>query len=106
MTWTDSKKQARELKAAVRENGSKESLLTPSPIWNFLIFQFGFRQQMPVAEVMIYSDGTAYSICPRCHVPMDREFVNFCGYCGQHLSWKNYRKAKKIHPAQHNTLYS
>ncbi len=102
---TDSKKQPQTRMDAVGENGSKESLLVPSSIWNFLIFQFGFRKQMPVAQVMIYSDGTGYYICPRCRVTMDREFVDFCDCCGQHLSWKNYRKAKKIYPAQHNTLH-
>lgn len=106
MTRTESKKHAQEWLVATQEGDGKESSLDPSSVWNCLIFQFGFRQQMPVAEIMVYSDGTAYYICPRCHVTMDREFVDFCDCCGQHLSWKNYRKAKKIYPGQHNTLHS
>lgn len=106
MTRTESKKQVQARLNAARENDGKESFQATSSVWNYLIFQFGFRQQMPVAEVMIYSDGTGYYICPRCHVTMDREFVDFCDCCGQHLSWKNYRKAKKISPGQHTTLHS
>ena len=106
MTRTESKKQVHVRLNTVRENDGKESFLVTSSVWNYLIFQFGFRQKMPITEVMIYSDGTGYYICPRCHVTMDREFVDFCDCCGQHLSWKNYRKAKKIYPAQHNSLHS
>lgn len=106
MTRTERKKQAQEGLVATQEGDGKDSPLDPSSVWNYLLFLFGFRQQMPVTEVMIYSDGSGFYICPRCHVTMDKEFVEFCDCCGQHLGWKSYRKAKKIYPGQHSTLHS
>lgn len=106
MTRTERKKQAQEWPDATRKSDGKESLLDLSSVWNYLFFQFGFRQQMPISEVMIYSDGTGYYVCPGCHVAMGREFVEFCDCCGQNLSWQHYRKAKKIYPGKHTTLHS
>ena len=36
---------------------------------------------------------TAYYICPRCHITMEREFMAYCDRCGQCLNWKQYKKA-------------
>lgn len=35
--------------------------------------------------------SSAYSVCPRCHIPLDREFVSYCDRCGQQLDWSQYR---------------
>ena len=34
--------------------------------------------------------------CPRCEIPIDREFQKHCDRCGQKLDWIGYRKAKLI----------
>lgn len=64
-----------------------------------------YRLQMPVTEVMIFPDGNAYYVCPRCHITVEREFMSFCDRCGQHLGWKSYKKARKIYPWQHDTVH-
>ena len=30
--------------------------------------------------------------CPRCHRVIDHDFQNYCGHCGQRVSWKHYAK--------------
>ena len=46
---------------------------------------------MEVTTLRIYRvHHSEYSICPRCKIPMEREFVNFCSNCGQRLSWELY----------------
>ena len=48
---------------------------------------------MEVTTLRIYRvHYSEYSICPRCKIPMEREFVNFCSNCGQKLSWELYLK--------------
>lgn len=76
--------------------------LSPALLWDLLMFFSGYRRQMPVTEVMIFPDGTAYYVCPRCHITVDREFVAFCDRCGQCLGWKGYKKAKVVYPGQRN----
>ncbi len=80
---------------------AKVSLSRPL-LWDLLMFFSSYRQQTPVTEVMIFPDGTAYYVCPRCHITVDREFMRFCDRCGQHLGWKGYRKAKVVYPGQRN----
>lgn len=36
------------------------------------------------------ADLCTYPLCPTCQMPMEREYVNYCSYCGQKLSWKQY----------------
>lgn len=28
-----------------------------------------------------------YYLCPGCNIPLPREQMRFCDYCGQHLCW-------------------
>lgn len=28
-----------------------------------------------------------YAICPRCRIPLDRDYQAYCDRCGQHLKW-------------------
>lgn len=61
----------------------------------------GYRLKMSVKEVMVLPSSygkTAYYICPRCHITMEREFMAFCDRCGQHLDWSAYTNAKVIYP--------
>ena len=70
-------------------------------IMNLLLLAVGYRFPMMVTEVLILRTvhgKTGYYVCPRCGVTMEREFSSFCDRCGQHLCWKNYRKAKAVFP--------
>ena len=77
--------------------------------WPLLLILMGYRHEMPIAEVMIFSSfsgETGYYVCPRCHITMEREFMAFCDRCGQHLGWKNYKRARKVYPGHHNTVHT
>ena len=51
-----------------------------------------YRISMEVTHLRKYRT-TAYYICPRCKITIEREFMVYCDRCGQHLSWKTCRKA-------------
>lgn len=53
-----------------------------------------FREKMQVEEIILYKNGTADPVCPRCKIPLDREFMSFCDSCGQRLGWKEFDFAK------------
>ena len=55
-----------------------------------------YRLKMPVKQIMVFPDETGYAVCPKCHVTMEREYVNFCDRCGQRLGWNN---CKNRHPS-------
>ena len=78
--------------------------LSPNAILRILTFLASYRQGMPVTELVVFPSGprkTGYYRCPRCRMTMEREFMNYCDRCGQHLSWKGYKKASKVFPGQH-----
>lgn len=64
-----------------------------------------YRKPMQVKEVLLH-EGLLYDfntkhtfpICPKCDVPMEYEFQNYCGHCGQRLNWIHYNKAKFRYP--------
>lgn len=41
-----------------------------------------------VTQVRIYPKGDIYPVCPRCGRSLDREYMNFCDFCGQRLAWE------------------
>ena len=84
----------------------RQTSLSPAIFANLLLILAGYRMKMPVTEVMCFPDGNGYYVCPRCHVTMEREFMNFCARCGQHLDWKGYKKARVVYPGQHHTLHT
>ena len=61
-----------------------------------------FRVAMSVTEVLILPgrgrDRAGYYLCPRCAVPLERDFAAFCDRCGQRLDWRGCRRARKIYP--------
>ena len=78
--------------------------LSSDEILRVLVFLASYRQGMPVTELVVFPSGhskTGYYRCPRCRITMEREFMSYCDRCGQHLSWKGYRKARKVYPGQH-----
>ena len=50
---------------------------------------------MEVTATITYSvQCHEYSLCPNCLTPMDREYVNYCSFCGQKLAWNQYNIGK------------
>lgn len=53
-----------------KERGSSKTQtqisLSPAIFTNLLLA--GYRMKMPVTEVMLFSDGNSYYVCPRCHM--------------------------------------
>lgn len=56
-----------------------------------------YRIPMPVKEVLLFSCGDSYPICPRCGESFDREYMLFCDRCGQRLAWEFYEFAAIIY---------
>ena len=56
-----------------------------------------YRIPLPVTKVIVYSN-TTYSVCPRCAVILEREYMAFCDRCGQKLNWDFFEHAKVIYP--------
>ncbi len=72
-------------------------LLIPSSVWQ----EMTFRTSMPITHIRCFRcpDGmTAYPVCPRCEITMEREYQTYCDRCGQCLDWKNFSKAAIILP--------
>lgn len=44
-----------------------------------------------VTQVRVYPKGDSYPVCPRCGRSLDREYMNFCDFCGQRLAWEVFR---------------
>ena len=84
----------------------QKAAFSPVLFWNLLMLLSNYRLKMPVTEVMVFPDGNAYYVCPRCHITVEREFMSFCDHCGQHLGWKDYKKARIIYPGQHCTIHT
>lgn len=87
-------------------SGGEIPLISPHLFWSVFLDLLSFRRPMPVAELLIYSDGSEYYNCPRCNHTIDREFMDFCNCCGQHLSWKDYKKAKKTYTGQQDFFHA
>lgn len=86
----------------------QQTNLSPWIFWNLFLSLAGYRLEMPVTEVVVFPSAygkTGYYRCPRCRITMDREFMSFCDRCGQHLSWKHYKKAKVLYPGQHDPVH-
>lgn len=55
-----------------------------------------FRIPMPVTEIRLFRDRTAYPVCPRCHMTLEREYQAFCDRCGQALNWSSFQNAMVV----------
>lgn len=60
-----------------------------------LINELLYRQAKFVFEYYTLQNGDAYFICPTCKLSLEREYMTYCVYCGQHLSWKGTMKNKR-----------
>ena len=64
------------------------------PIIKKIKSEYKYRIAMEVKEITIYQYNHSFAICPRCHIPMEREYQSFCDRCGQKLLWKQYDEGK------------
>lgn len=53
-----------------------------------------YRIPKRVTEVRLYVFGSTSAVCPSCSMGLNREYMRFCDYCGQKLSWKCFGQAK------------
>lgn len=42
----------------------------------------------------VYASLDTYALCPACNRPLDREYINYCYLCGQHLAWNQFAHGK------------
>ena len=58
-----------------------------------------YRRPMQVKEYILYEgtfgEESAYYLCPRCDVTMEREYQSYCDRCGQCLSWRRICQATR-----------
>lgn len=57
-----------------------------------------YRIVQIVTHAVVYRSGECYSICPRCHRAIDREYIRFCSNCGQRLGWTGPISIDTRHP--------
>ena len=95
-----------EIKIRREIDGDVPNIVRPTiSVWlvvllKLLRFFSDYRKALLVQELMVFSDGACYYICPRCRITLDREFMSYCDRCGQRLGWKEYRKVRVIHPSR------
>lgn len=56
-----------------------------------------YRRPMLVHSLVIFVDTPyrdSYYRCPRCHITLAREFVQYCDRCGQCLDWSQWELAE------------
>ena len=58
-----------------------------------LLISPSFRLPRIASKTSVVRDETAYPLCPRCRITMEREYQFFCRRCGQRLDWSEYRSA-------------
>lgn len=85
---------------------SQKSLVVTEKEFRKLQESVSYRNPMQISEIAIYYDSdlgfVGDYVCPRCKASLDRDFMSFCDRCGQKLSWKDYKKAKRIYPGEKN----
>jgi len=52
-----------------------------------------YRIPQPIREIHRYRRGESFPICPRCAIPLEREYQAYCDRCGQALDWADYNRA-------------
>ena len=105
MMGTGSKRSAKDMPKTTH-NASSEISFSPSFLWQLLMRFAEYRMELLVNEVMVFPNGHAYYVCPRCGITLEREFVAYCDRCGQHLGWRGYKKAKVVYPDSRKKVHT
>lgn len=61
--------------------------------------ELSYRRVMKVRKIYQYRGGrgdTFFPACPRCNLPVEREYQSYCDRCGQRLGWEDFGKAVVI----------
>lgn len=80
--------------------GKLTSMYPAALLFGAVLTLASFRVPKSVTELKVFPDcygRPAYYVCPRCGLTMEREFISFCGRCGQRLDWRGYQSAKIIY---------
>ena len=48
--------------------------------------------------IYISKANLMFSVCPRCHKAIEREYTNHCSSCGQKLLWQDIDNIKIVYP--------
>jgi len=62
-----------------------------------MVYATSYRIPLQVTEILLFSSGDSYPICPRCDGFVEREYMNFCDQCGQRLGWNLFKFASVVH---------
>lgn len=66
-------------------------------VLNFVCNAISYRIARPVTQQLYYpSMDSCFSICPRCDMAIEREYMQFCDRCGQKLNWEQLENAEII----------
>ena len=61
--------------------------------------QISYRIPLLVTQIVVYQNKQAFPVCPKCKMPIEREYQSYCDRCGQYLNWNNYNDAEIINKA-------
>lgn len=64
---------------------------------NYLVEALSFQLPLAVTEYTAYSSKYAsdyddYELCPKCGLPLERTYQQYCDKCGQKLKWISKKK--------------
>ena len=86
--------------SADEENIDFEQEIMHNPTISVLSFfcnAISYRIAQPVTQQVYYpSMDSCFSICPRCDIAIEREYMQFCDRCGQKLNWEQLENAEII----------
>ena len=89
MMGTDSKRSAKDMPKTTH-NASSVISFSPSFLWQLLMRFAEYRMELLVNEVMVFPNGHAYYVCPRCGITLEREFV------GKRQTWDRVDRYERI----------
>ena len=102
---TGSKKSVNTAPSAAQAKLPEVSFSPPFFWRRFMLFA-EYRTELLIKEVLVFPNGYAYYICPRCGMTLEREFMAYCDRCGQHLGWKGYKKARVVYPGNRTEIHT
>jgi len=82
------------LMLAVLEKICKAFHVTPNELLGYPYpADLRFRESLTVISAHFHRSSELiiiYPVCPQCHLPIPREFQNYCCSCSQALSWDEF----------------
>lgn len=72
---------------------------TPNSLLGVHLEELSFRIPMPVVKEYVFplvSGTPVFPVCPQCGITLEREYMQYCSACGQHLFRKYFEITKRI----------